>query len=700
MTKSNVKNNRLVVSSPEDLYITNEYGTAFVDYEKVKAHSKLIEEYKDKYDIKTDCADECISCQIVQIDKYKNRVDADSSPWKVDCNLIPKSYDIDKDIRRQFSMEERKMHRILHDPVRWASHMLGWTARPYQKLAMRCTAKQMVHRWGRRSGKTEGTAVEILWYTLTNKIVMGHDNKGNPIEKGPATLIVTPFLSQIKLIFEKMEELMARNSDIQKSCVRFVKTPYYRMEFSNGAKISGFTTGSKSKGEGSVLRGQGANKIYLDEADYMEEGDYQAIMPILYEAEDRSIVASSTPTGKRERYYKWCVDSPAWKEFHYPSTARPDWDRIEEKVLDETSEAEFMQEYMCEFTAQDVGVYQPNYVNTAISRPPYKYGDHKYNVANIYSMGIDWNSNAGTEIVVIAMDRSHQMWVVDARNVKKQGWTQLAAIEAVIDMNKMWMPKFIYADSGYGATSIELLQKYSLQQRVKDPADPAGRIYEALRKFEFGGKLEIRDPVTGQILKKPAKDFMVQNAVRRFEEGIVHIPSDEKVLYKQLLNYIVKGVNQAGLRIYGQNNKSIGDHRLDAFNLALVAYKLELSEFAKTSNIVTSVLRTGLPGQGHQEKKVKENNPFVADIRYPEGYLDYNINVNKNDVKDRSSMFKSLKAKNVVPGAVHKDFKPDFLSDGEHKRKGGKRSSSGRVSRNRWSSGRGSIGKPKKRGGF
>jgi len=547
---------------------------------------------------------------------------------------------------------------------------------------------------------TEQCAVEILFYTLTTKLDMGTNSDGETITSGPITMIVTPYLSQIQNVFEKLDALLKRNPELLACRTRYVKSPFYQMEFVGGAKIKGFTTGSKSKGEGATLRGQGANKIYLDESDYLGEGDYKAIMPILHEDVDRSIIASSTPTGKREQFFDWCFDSPMWKEFFFPATFLNHWETIKDEVTSSTSYGEFMLEYMAEFVAQDIGVFQPDYIINAYTIPPYEYGNVPgLNKGWTISIGVDWNSNAGTEMVVTAMDNKQHIWVVECANVIKQGWTQLAAVEKLLELVRKYRPKFVYADKGFGSTQAEIIKKYSQQIRMTKPEDPVSMLYDNFVSYDFGSKIEVRDPVDGNLIKKPAKDWLVQNCVRRFEEGRIHIPIQEELLKKQLHNYVIDRTSLAGVPVYGQNNVRIGDHRLDAFMLAVLAYKMEMTEFSVGSNIITKILYAGQPGENYKETKQKENLPFAADIRYPEGYMKYNTNSEADKSRPQGRGFKGPSREDtLIPGSTLKEMRPGFMSDTEHLKKG---KSMDVLSRPGFQSGRGSsLGRPSGRGGF
>lgn len=537
---------------------------------------------------------------------------------------------------------------------------------------------------GMVSHNSEVNVVRALFRAFTISKENGEMADGTKLYRGPKLMVITPFLSQITEFFDKANDLLKRNQmlwdESHQPRGRFVKTPYQRMEMSNGAEIAGLTTGSSSTNDASTLRGLGANDLYFDETDFMKEGDFKAVLPILHENKDQTARASSTPKGSRSKYYDWCMNSPDWKEFYFPSTVLENWAEVEDSVKAEHTQAEIMQEYMCAFLAEDVGVYQPQYVNYAFTSPQYYYGDLGYNPEFIYSIGVDWNSNVGTEIVISALDpNNNDIWVVECINIPKQGWTQLAGIEAIVNANRRWKPNFIYVDSGGsgGETSYELLRAYGKQQRGKGGNFLDAKLFDIVTSYDFGSKIEVRSPADGSIQKKYAKDFMVQSSVRLFEQGRIHIPTDEKYLKQQLLNYIIKRTNPSGQKVYDVNSPRIGDHRLDAFNLSVVAFKLEMSDFSVHGpNVVTTVLYAGAPGERYAERISKQSIPGLVtiDARYPEGYMQYNIDgllrknhkpINRTESMGEKETGLIKPGKPIYPGSKMMELKPGFTNDTE-----------------------------------
>jgi len=319
--------------------------------------------------------------------------------------------------------------------------------------------------------------------------------------------------------------------------------------------------------------------LFTHNCDYLTVEDLSAITAILLTSPKVSLWASSTPTGARQHFYQWCMENPVYKEFYFPSTCIPHYKDIEQEFITEFAgkpKAHWDHEVLAVFGEQSVGVFQAGYVNAATSN--YRYENIVPDPKTIYSIGVDWNSTVGTEIVVTGYINS-RFQVVETLNIPKQEWTQLKGMEEIIRLNRKWDPKFIYVDEGYGATNIELLRKYGYDKIRTEPGTPDAKIYERIRAYNFSSKLDLFDPASGAPIKKEAKPFMVENAVRRFEEGTIMISGYDITLIRQLQNYIVNHSSKTGRPTYDVLDKNLGDHRLDAFMLSLVGFKLEMSKF-------------------------------------------------------------------------------------------------------------------------
>jgi len=318
-----------------------------------------------------------------------------------------------------------------------------------------------------------------------------------------------------------------------------------------------------------------------EEMDYIDESALRgAIFPILFTTATTSLCGFSTPSGFKTPYYNLCLESPAYKEFHYTYKVLPHW-RLVETERDQFTEEEWKHEYLAEFGTAESGVYQPAYIERALTK--YDYTSMVRNPSWKYTIGTDWNEKFGTEIVVLGFNPFLNTYhVVDAVHIERSEFTQLAGVDAVLKMNQKWMPNYIYIDSGNGSTNYELLRKTAWKQSHKDGNKVTANLLKILVKYDSGASLEIKDPITHQVIKKPAKPFMVSACVRLFEQNLIRISNADERLKKQLGNYLIDRISPNGTTIYGVESPKIGDHRLDALHLAAVAFHLHYSDLHKT----------------------------------------------------------------------------------------------------------------------
>lgn len=571
--------------------------------------------------------DYCIGCKKTRIAKKEGPLNSDTGlplyktgDFIVDCtgittnNKFIPQYDR---VTKTLTPEEIDIAQGLYDPVIWAKQKLNWEPRKsregleYQKLVLRCDAKRKVLRQGRRTGKTEEMVISILHYLFTNSPkVQRWDKEREMWVDGFATvLVLTPYLSQVKLIFNRIRQLLEKNQELQNEVKKDVSTPFHCIELYNGVKVVGFSSGAKSGGGANTVRGQKADFIVLDEMDYLNEEDIDTVMALLMEHGDVRLLASSTPSGRREYFYNFCVNRMDFKEFYFKSDVNPAWGPKMEAELRETynTEIAWQHEILAEFGEAATSVFQNKYVSDA--QQDYRYADMLPQNGWSYSIGIDWNDTKnGTKLCVLGWDPKHSIFrVVDKTTVQKVGWTQISAVNELIRLNRKWKATFVYVDAGYGAMQIEVIKQYGLEAfHGKEEFSKVDSVLKDVVGINFSSKIETYDPVTSEPIKKLMKPFMVENAVRRFEQDQIKFSLYDEVLHKQLIGYQINKISAAGVPVYEAGLD--GDHDLDALMLAMLAFQLEMSEFInpKYSTNITFSGRIGEPLSG------ANSNPALA----------------------------------------------------------------------------------------
>jgi len=554
------------------------------------------------------CDKTCFGC----IKGYKNKHDLSKGMgFDISCEGILDFNIKTLPIFKALPASELETVKGLLDPVQWAKENLDWHCldpdgevwkrknpkeyynwvqehpgedilghsryhRPYQAEMLRCTSKRKIFRLGRQCGKTEAMVVSMV-YNLVNRPGLGPD-------EGFKIIIVTPYQAQIELIFKRLKQLISYSPVLQNEIKRNVKAPIYSLELYNGSEVKGFTAGTKSGGNAESVRGQSAHMLVFDEADYLSAGDMDAAMSVVTNHPDATVWMSSTPSGKRERFYDTCHDK-LWKEFYYPSQVNPIWGDVQEKTFRSIlTDIAYKHEVLAQFGEQEMGVFQNSYVMNAMK--DFEYGDFERRKDWVYTIGVDWNSpKNGTTIAVLGYDTVWSKFhLVSMDKVSRQGWTQTEACLKIADLNRVWRPVSIYLDSGYGGMQYEVLRKFGFDAAVdkkRGPKHPDAALSRIVKQFEFGGKIEVRDLFTKQLVNKPAKPWLVENSVRFFERGDISIPKRDSELKAQLLGYIIKSINPSGTPIYAASEEKTGDHKLDSLMLSMAAFTLEQTPFGK-----------------------------------------------------------------------------------------------------------------------
>lgn len=475
--------------------------------------------------------------------------------------------------------------RTNYDLIRWAKKYLNWEPREsadgveYQAMILNCSSKRKVLRCGRRLGKSETLIVWTMYKLFTNSPKASRwDEHTKKWEKGFSTIMfVAPYLSQVKDFFSRLRDFVYNSPELKAEVFSDVSTPFYKMELKSGMKLLGFSAGSSGA---SSLRGQKADYIVLDEMDYLDQDAIDTIMALLMEHNDVEMIAASTPSGRREYFYEFCKEKMDFKEFFYPSMCNPSWGPKMEAELRGLyrTEIAWKHEIEAEFGEAATSVFQFKYVTAATRRYSMEKEQRKKDC--VYAIGCDWNDTEnGTKIRVSEWDPNRfALRCVDSATVQKAGWTQSAAVDAIIQMNRKWRADYIYVDAGFGAMQTEVLRKFGQEAQFRrDEWAHVDMTLMETKGINFSSKVDVFDPISGLPKKLPMKPYMVEAVVRKFEGGRVEISSEDEVLIKQLTGYFIAKVNASGQPIYEAGPQ--GDHDLDAFMLSVLAFEIELSQF-------------------------------------------------------------------------------------------------------------------------
>ena len=488
--------------------------------------------------------------------------------------------------------DQVKLAKIMKDPVAWAQAFLRtfnpqtgriepWKARWYQVEMLQDKSKKRVYRCGRRTGKTETMVVESLFHVCT--------------KKNFRVLIITPYENQVRLAFMRLNELIKESPVVSSMVLSNTKNPYM-IKMNNESAILGFTTGASSGGGAASIRGQRADLIVMDEVDYMGEADFDSVMIIAGERPEIRTVMSSTPTGKRSKFYQACTDPKmGFIEHFHPSTHNPNWnDEMEAEFRATLSEQGYVHEVEAEFGVQNTGVFDKDRVDEAKEFYNYAYapldyyqeaaikrGDieqpemliydkrHPAPYSRFRTIGVDWDKYEETSSIIVLEfnERLKRFMILKAYSVPRSEYSYDMAVKTIIELNEIYKPAMIYCDRGAGEYQIEALC-------IHGKNHPETRLHEKVKGFQFSQKLDIQNPVTGEITKEPLKPFMITQLQIAFERNQLIISKYDEKLYKQLIDYEVVKRAQNGNPIF----TDVNEHFIDALGLAYLAMTLTFKE--------------------------------------------------------------------------------------------------------------------------
>ena len=511
----------------------------------------------------------------------------------VKCSFIPCDENfVDSRLRSQLTPADFDSVNAYRSSLLWGEKYLidpesgtSWEAWDYQRGPLLCQSPRKVYRFGRRTGKTTILAVEILWYLFTAGGGTVKDPKTGKLRTNIKILLLAPQKSHIENIFDRVRAFIAASPALGPCIDRNKRgspqkiTLVTQSGISEGNAVTGFASGDSSGSKGLSARGQDADLIILDEGAFISaEAIEGVVLAILMTKPHTRFIISSTPSGIANDYFEGiCTKRPDFAEFYVPSTDHPNWEQMREQMEAEygSNKEQYDKELLAAFTPAGIGVFREDLVRLA--QTDYEYGDQHHTPAMVYTMGVDWNKEHGTEIIVLGTQRSdpHISVVVVSENIPKKENSAPRGIQRIAELNKIWQPMWIYVDAG-GGDGGQMLRYHGRSMVGRNILD--ARLKDIVKDFDFGSKIEIVEH-DGRRVKVPSKPFMVENAVKKFELGEIKFPRSDLNLMRQLNNYIVLRRTPSGIPVYGTKEPKWGDHTLDAMNLALVAVRLELPSF-------------------------------------------------------------------------------------------------------------------------
>lgn len=460
-------------------------------------------------------------------------------------------------------VDERAALQGQFSPTDWFKHNTNspdtYTERWYQTLITSCSAKKRVLRMGRRCGKTYSAAMYVLHKIATS-------------EKKINVLVVAPMQTHLDEIVKTLKDLCDVLSYKLWESKR--STPIVEITFVNGSTVQ-CVVGAN---DGTSARGKKADLLWIDETDFVSSKVLEALKAIEMDNPNVETIYTSTPIGEGNLYR--FSQSEQVKEFHYPSYVIPHYnEQIHASNKADLGEVAFVQEILALFGVDEHGAFPIRFIDRAETyNIPQVFNEH-YVLSNrdkfIVTIGVDWNhDNNGTRILVVAYHKEiERFFVAEKFRISKLNYTQALAVEKVVELNRKYHADHIGCDQGFGAAQIAALRLEGKAQYGKVPHDHPDLKLTKVEAVDFGSSIELRDPITRKILKKKAKQFIVENTLHYLEEARIALDDiEDNELILQLKNYSIVKKTLAG-NVYKAKDKKIGDHDLDALMIALYIFE-------------------------------------------------------------------------------------------------------------------------------
>lgn len=179
---------------------------------------------------------------------------------------------------------------------------------------------------------------------------------------------------------------------------------------------------------------------------------------------------------------------------------------------------------------------------------------------------------AATQIVAIVYDEHLGKFRTEGRwEIPRGEFTFDNAVKKIIELNDIYDYDAIYVDAGSGEMQIE-------QLRLHGKENPETGLQRKVKRIQFKMAIEVTDPVTGEVDKKNAKHFMVNQTAMLLERDRIALSAFDDMIWKQMMDYSVVKFTAGGDPVYTSEN----EHALDAFMLCILGFSQKYPELTKT----------------------------------------------------------------------------------------------------------------------
>lgn len=206
--------------------------------------------------------------------------------------------------RRLETLEALTIPRTMDATPRWASPVelaeaTGVPLHPWQRRALGSTARRLIVKGPRQSGKSTISGVLSLFTAITVPESL--------------TLLIAPAQRQsqeLARVVRRMASAVGLTTSEHADTMATTAVSMTRIEFANGSRVISLPGSTES-----TIRGFAAPRLVVcDEASRISGDSYAAIRPSLASSPEGRLVLVSSPWVKAGVFYEtWMGDSPAWE---------------------------------------------------------------------------------------------------------------------------------------------------------------------------------------------------------------------------------------------------------------------------------------------------------------------------------------------------------------------------------------------------
>ncbi len=363
-------------------------------------------------------------------------------------------------------------------------------------------------------------------------------------------------------VFRRFEE----NPDFAKTIVEARRTPSWYMRFTNGFILWGRIAGPR----GVNFQGMHVDFQIVDEAQELTETSWGELYQALNGSGARWVYG--VPDGRRGTFFRMTQDQSA-EQFNWPSRLNPDFTREKDLELQRLYGGKASPGYLHRVLGQHGtpahGVFNLDEYQDCVQETldfesmELVEGDSFAATSKVpaadYYLGCDLGfARDPSEFVVYRAEGPH---LVNVFRVNLCG-VNYARQQAVIEeLNRAYAFRRIGIDCGNNGRAVA----HQLMSKNHDWC-------EKISAIEFGSAIELDPLPGGEVIRRPAKEFMTELLQRRLAERSIVFPK----LTARESQYAAHSysVGNNGRIIYEKGN----DHIIDADRCALLAHWLDTRE--------------------------------------------------------------------------------------------------------------------------